>query len=183
MQFSLVVTGSFTTASCSWSGCANGCSGHGTCVSGSCTCDPGFFGPDCSVRMPRLINGVPIAATVTTARWSYYAFNLESGQSFSLSCSGSGDPNYYVARGRIPTLTDSDIRNTAVGASATLTPTTVSPGLYVVGVLAYCCQPATASITLRTTGTAKCGNGVVDAGEQVRKLESEHDAVLCVNLD
>lgn len=31
--------------------CMNQCNGHGTCLSGFCKCDPGWFGQDCAYRV------------------------------------------------------------------------------------------------------------------------------------
>jgi cysteine-rich repeat protein len=166
-QFAVVVTGSMSPqSSCPTPTCPSSCSNHGSCVSASCVCDAGFFGPTCGVSMPQIVSGRSFSVSVSSSRWSYYAFNIDSGiTSWSLSFTGTGDPNYYVARDRIPTLTDADLRATSVGASATLTPASVIPGVYVLGIRAYCCADATAVVTLTTTGTSKCGNGVVDVGE------------------
>ncbi len=87
-----------------------------------------------------------------------------------MSFSGTGDPNYYIARGRTPTLTDADLKDTRIGAASTLTPASVIPGLYVLGIRAYCCQDATVAITLSTAGVNKCGNGVVESGEACERL-------------
>jgi hypothetical protein len=91
-EFSLVVTGTaFAQASnCSWPSCASDCSGHGSCVSGACVCDATYFGPDCSARMPRVRNSVGLSISVSSSRWSFYAFYVDTAvTSWSLSFTGA----------------------------------------------------------------------------------------------
>jgi hypothetical protein len=79
-------------------------------------------------------------------------------------CAGTGQPNYYVARGRRPTLADYDFRDITAGATATIRTSRIFPGVYVVGVQAYCCVGATSLATLIMSGPTNCGNGVIDSG-------------------
>ncbi len=117
--------------------------------------------------MPQIVPGVPFTATISTARWSFYTFHVDSGiTSWSVSFSGTGDPNYYIARDRIPSLTDYDFRDVRPGPDAAFSPVAVAPGLYVVGVLAYCCEDATAIIRLEVRGTPICGDGKIDPEEE-----------------
>jgi cysteine-rich repeat protein len=117
--------------------------------------------------MPQIEPSVPFTATISTARWSFYAFYIDSGvSSWSVSFSGTGDPNYYIARDRIPSLTDSDFRDVRPGPVAVFSPGGVVPGLYVIGIRAYCCDDATAVVDLVVRGTPICGDGKIDAGEE-----------------
>ncbi len=171
---SLVVSGNFVVKNnCSWDGCPNDCSGHGACSSGRCVCDAGYHGPDCSVKMPVLVSGVPKSISVTASRWSFYAFHVYEGVTkWSLSFDGplesAADPNYYVARGYVPTLTDYDFRDMLPGTVGNIdSGMNVTPGVYVLGMLAYCCDDAVANVTLTleaATGET-CGNGKIDGNE------------------
>jgi hypothetical protein len=90
--FSLVVTGTFVQKQedCSWQACPSNCSNHGVCMNGACACDMGFFGPDCGVRMPRITNGVAFPISVSSSRWSFYAFYVDNAvTSWTLSFKGT----------------------------------------------------------------------------------------------
>jgi hypothetical protein len=93
-EFSLVATGNFVTQhTCKWPYCPGNCSGHGTCQNGACTCDITYFGPDCSVHMPRLKPGVAQPVAVSSARWSFYAFYVDTAiTSWTLSFRGESLP-------------------------------------------------------------------------------------------
>lgn len=170
MTFSLVVTGIFDIQpSCLWLSCPNDCSGHGSCVRGACQCAQMYYGLDCSLEMPRLVSGVPFALSVSNYRWSFYAFRLVSASSWSLSISGSGQPNFYVAYNRLPSLVEHDWSDVEDGASASFEASS-SAGLYILGVHAYCCDPAKATAILSVEEgllvAQVCGNAVLESGEE-----------------
>ena len=77
---------------------------------------------------------------------------------------GTGQPNYYIARRRRPTLADYDFRDVSAGATATIRTSLIYQGVYVIGVQAYCCVGATSLATLITSGPTNCGNGQIDSG-------------------
>jgi hypothetical protein len=91
--------------------------------------------------MPEITAGTPKPIAVTSARWAYYLFNIPAGAtSWALSFRGAGDPNYYVARGRVPTMTDYDYKDTAIGATAVFRSATVVPGAHVPVPLHVVCE-------------------------------------------
>jgi hypothetical protein len=117
-------------STCSWGSCVNGCSGHGACVAGACACTLGYFTPDCSLRMPDITPGIAKNVAVSSSRWAYYVFNVNAGTTaWSLAFRGTADPDYYVARGRVPTLTDYDYKDVTVGAIASIRPSSVVSGM------------------------------------------------------
>ena len=52
--------------------CPNGCSGHGTCVSGQCVCAAGYSGEDCASNSRALVSNQTVTDTVANGAWKYY---------------------------------------------------------------------------------------------------------------
>jgi len=58
--------------------CLNGCSGAGYCVSGTCHCQNGYTGPDCSqiATLIPLLSGDPYFDYVGEYEWKFYYFDI-----------------------------------------------------------------------------------------------------------
>lgn len=73
--------------------CLRGCSGHGTCDDGVCTCTPPWTGDDCSTQMGSLQSGVRVSGAVSINQWAYYNFTasqpLVTFQMFETGSNGS----------------------------------------------------------------------------------------------
>ena len=81
----------WTGADCSLRRCDDHCSGHGTCLNGTCACDPNYSGARCDVRVVRrtvspMTRMVPVASPPPLARRSTWAAPCAGGG----RCSGRG---------------------------------------------------------------------------------------------
>jgi len=85
------------------------CSNHGQCVSGSCLCNTGFAGHDCSINtntLPVLSNGVTRNGAVNaTLEWSYFQFNIQGSSFVTIDLKELNSQGYlwvYASRGYVP---------------------------------------------------------------------------------
>jgi hypothetical protein len=166
-SYALVVTGPFGTdesagqiapGSACAAPCPGRCSGNGACVAGRCACDAGFSGSDCGTAAP-VIRGedAPVAGVVGSYQWRYYTYPVTSSD---LAGADSArrvtigvtletltpwtDADVFVSFDRAPTLLGHDYSNTSRAALQRVDisaedVTARGPGVWHIGVFAYCC--------------------------------------------
>ena len=93
----------------------NDCSVNGKCSddTGRCTCNPGFFGQDCSDTIVSLDQGPTYTNRVTVQgiSWLYYIFNgtLAQNEAFELQLSSSNPMDIYISAD--PAVEPSEFQN------------------------------------------------------------------------
>jgi len=179
--YALVVTGAMEqlpAQSCAGGVvCPSRCSQRGVCNSmGVCECLAGFGGVGCELASSALPLCTRVRAEVPHGKWGYFYFDVAPPPSPMAAAAAtatgvahtpsalpvapslrvqlhalSGQPDLYVARGRLPTLQEhdyafllaaADVSNGGAAVSPLLSQVDVPvalPGRYYIGVYSYCC--------------------------------------------
>jgi hypothetical protein len=119
--------------------CPNGCSGHGDCRMGTCTCYPFYGGSDCSLSARQLTARQRVGGSVELGQWSYYVFNLEEN-TFDViinETSAQGDVDIFVKYAAFPNETHFDYRDISVSKNFALTISTKTKGYWYIGVFGF----------------------------------------------
>eukprot|EP00297_Palpitomonas_bilix_P002163 CAMPEP_0113908806 /NCGR_PEP_ID=MMETSP0780_2-20120614/26414_1 /TAXON_ID=652834 /ORGANISM="Palpitomonas bilix" /LENGTH=1203 /DNA_ID=CAMNT_0000904371 /DNA_START=25 /DNA_END=3636 /DNA_ORIENTATION=- /assembly_acc=CAM_ASM_000599 len=164
-SFALVAVGNFSSdTSCAASTfCPSSCNGRGTCVEGVCECEEGYTGTSCAEVITTLsaTDEHVLARNVAPEAWLFFRFEVSDTLLQTLSglqldfarTSGRGDPDYYLRRGALPSLSEfdsSDVEcDTCSGGqtSGRLSVPNVA-GTYYFGVYGYCCDAASIEVAL-----------------------------------
>jgi hypothetical protein len=162
-NFSLVVTGSgmstFTSVSCDRaqvSRCPSDCSGQGTCNNGACTCNNGYFGPDCGMAVPVLSGADYETVSVTENGWSYFKLAPGTGEYMDKVVQwrvNSGVPWIYTQVGSLPSLDSYERRNKYGDDGGTIdqvfTSSQIASGVYLAFYGACCDEVLTGSVLVK----------------------------------
>jgi hypothetical protein len=162
-NFSLVVTGSgmssFTSVSCDSaqvSRCPSDCSGQGTCSTGACTCNIGYFGPDCGMAVPVLSGADFETVSVTENGWSYFKLAPGTGEFTDKVVQwsvGSGVPWIYYQSGSLPSLDSYSERikypDDGSKIDQVFSSSQISSGVYLAFYGACCDEVLTGSISVK----------------------------------
>lgn len=114
--------GVFGSSPCSYfltayetSDCLPTCATYGTCISGTCTCQDGWTGIDCTQPMVALSNGVTTSGAAGFNEWKYFSFKTTSSTVFVTvkELSGSGVLWLYSDETSFPSLYNFDTADKA----------------------------------------------------------------------
>ena len=119
----------------------NDCSGHGSCNAGTCICNNGYGGDDCSVLDTSLTSGVIVTGNLKTYQWHYYHISVpDSGDTLIISVNQTsrlGDVDVYVKLGSYPTGDNYDLSDTSDSNSISLSVNPAQSGTYYVGLYGF----------------------------------------------
>jgi len=119
--------------------CPNECSNHGSCFSGTCLCNNGYMGVDCSEQVTQITLSTPVVGSVADLKWSYYHFSYQSSASadellVTLNQTSSGDADLYLRFQLAPTEFQYDYANITVRAISTIKLTDPQSGDWYIGI-------------------------------------------------
>jgi len=84
------------------------CSNHGTCMSGTCLCNPGYTGVDCSSNQNTLSNGGSISSTtLPQLGWQIYTINIVNSTYLAVDVKEIGSKGFvwlFASKGQAPDL-------------------------------------------------------------------------------
>lgn len=86
--------------------CPNNCFGHGRCIMGTCVCESGYVGKDCSLFVKSIPNGLKsnTTGTVDEGQMKYYKLSVRqySSITFSVKAVKNGVVDMYVQHDDLP---------------------------------------------------------------------------------
>ena len=94
----------YTGDTCSNAPCPGNCSGHGSCLNGTCTCNIGYGGLDCATICPAGFSGVDCNEPSKCLKGGDIVFEDDgTGPTFRGTCCNTKDKVTSVSEGRITT--------------------------------------------------------------------------------
>lgn len=123
--------------------CPNGCSQHGTCAAGVCTCAAGWGSLDCSVSNRTLTLGTPVSTSVALQAWSMFYYDVTGAmEKLTFTMDAEKDCDLYLRRDVFPDLFNFDQVNASLPAPgmhdvATLTLENPAQGRWYAGVYGF----------------------------------------------
>eukprot|EP01100_Stratorugosa_tubuloviscum_P014799 TRINITY_DN8100_c0_g1_i1.p1 TRINITY_DN8100_c0_g1~~TRINITY_DN8100_c0_g1_i1.p1 ORF type:complete len:577 (+),score=158.43 TRINITY_DN8100_c0_g1_i1:103-1833(+) len=119
--------------------CISGCSQHGTCSYGVCSCKSDYFGSSCEYYNQPMIVGIDYAGFITTNNWNYYILQSSTQNTIIINLESFVDENcdlFIKAGNQYPTQSSYDFINISNTNKEQIQ--IVSPGInnYRIGILA-----------------------------------------------
>jgi len=145
--------------------CPSDCSNHGVCSSGTCNCNVGYTGADCSIPLSSLTSGQEVRGNVTTFQWSYYSISVSYVGSalniFMNQTSSSGDCDIYVQVNTLPTRSVYYARDISTAKNTKLAVSNIqTTGTWYIGAYGF----SACSYILKAQLTGSCPNDCSNNG-------------------
>lgn len=136
-------------------GCVQDCSGHGSCVRGTCSCFEGWAGDACSSAVARIQMDIPVGPfRLANGEWRFFSLYVARQENLELFVQkpNGGDVDVYLRRASLPTLFDYDYadvsRESHGGTSFSVNISALTAGTWYIGVFGF--SDVSLTLTIKT---------------------------------